>query len=239
MVMGPRFAIFTEDSGKDAVATIEALLRRLLPRIEPLAQPQNVPPMTAPHGEVAQALRGHRWKDRKADVPRRALVRDLARRLSMGDFVVFHCDGDAAWGGTCPHDEPIDALMADVARLLNRPVPAHFLRLVPHYSIESWLYLNRAAAERLVEQGKALPEALEWLDANACAARGYDHVTQPKRHCPLHDRYNRLLAEDDWPRDEAATRSPSWAQLEADWSANPTLRAALRATNPWATASSS
>lgn len=238
--MGPTLVIFTEDAGKDAVPTIKELLRRLLPRIEQLTQPQNLPPILAPHGEVAQAMHGHRWKDRKNDVWRRALVRDLARRLSMGDFVVFHCDGDIAWGGTCLHDEAVQELLGEVARLMNRPIPARFLRFVPHYSIESWLYLNRAAVERLVAKGKARPAALEWLDANASPDGGYDHVLKPKSkdECPLRDEHNLVLAKDGWPHKEAAARSPSWARLEADWSANTTLRAALRATNPWATASS-
>lgn len=238
-----KFVIFTEDSGDDAEATIEALVRRLLPRIEALTQPQNIPEMDRPHGPAADAINRHNWKahTRQGEALRRALVDDLATRLVEGQWVILHNDGDIAWGGACPHDAPIDELIAEIMRRMDAVIrPINLLRFVPHYSIESWLYLNRAAVERLVAKGKARPAALEWLDANASPDGGYDHVLKPKSkdECPLRDEHNRVLAEDGWPHKEAAARSPSWARLEADWSANPTLRAALRATNPWATASS-
>lgn len=239
--MGPKFAIFTEDSGDNAAATIEALVRRLLPRIESLTQPQNVPRMERPHGDIARAISGLSSKARtpRGEALRRALVADLATRLIEGQWVILHHDGDVAWGGACPHVAKVDELVAEVMRRMESATrPLNLLRFVPHYSIESWLYLNRGAVERLVANGKPLSAALEWLDANAGREGGYDHVAKPKELCPLHDRYNRVLAEDGWPRDEAATRSPSWARLEADWSANTTLCAALRATNPWAAASS-
>ncbi|MCB9553833.1 MAG: hypothetical protein H6705_18515 [Myxococcales bacterium] len=238
--MGPKFAIFTEDSGADAAATIEALVRRLLPRIESLTQVQNVPRMERPHGDIARAISGLSLKARtpRGEALRRALVDDLATRLVEGQWVILHHDGDVAWGGRCRHDGPVESLLDEVMRRMEVETrPFNVLRLVPHYSIESWLYLNRAAVERLVARGKALPAALEWLAVNASPDGGYDHVHKPKDECPLLDRWNLELASKNWPRDDAAARSPSWARLEADWSANTTLCNALRATNPWATAS--
>lgn len=234
--MKPRtvFVLFTEDSGKHADPTLLALVTKLLVRVEPGTQTQRLDLQPA-RGEAREAWHAHRWRDRKNEAGFRALQRELATRLATRDFVVLHHDGDVPWGGRAgapAHDAHIqrlrDALLrmgVDAAHLDER-----LLLLVPHYSIESWLYLNREAAERLVRDHGAPDEALRWLTDHASAAGGYDHLDKPKDTCPLEDRWNKALAENAWPAKGAATRSPSWAQAEADWGGRAALRAALQGT---------
>lgn len=116
---------------------------------------------------------------------------------------------------------------------MGRELPPHFLRVVPYYSIESWLYLNHQAAQRLVGTGQAPATALEWLESNRDSDGGYDTVDKPKASCPLGDRWNLELAGPGWPREEASSRSPSFRSVIEEWGANASLVALLRSTNPW------
>lgn len=227
----PAWLVYTEDSGKDADAVLFALIRKLAARIEPGTR-TNLLDLRPAHGEPRRAMRAHAWKGH--EVLRRALVKELATRLKMGDIVVFHHDGDIPWQsgpGSPKHDRDLERLLHDVRRLLADDTdPGTFLRLVPHYSIESWLYLNRGALRALVDSGKHGPELMAWLDQNDHPTTGLDHVSKPKDACPAGDRHNQLLAVQAFPADEVARKSPSWAHTEQTWAARTAVRAALRAT---------
>jgi len=238
---GPTLVIYTEDSSKDADATMRALVERLLYRLEPNVQVHRVELRSA-LGDARAAAAAQRWKgqDARGEGLRRALANELARRLVMGDFVVFHYDGDKAWDGQpgSPHDGAVAELYREIhghveARGKGAGLLAGFLRLVPFYSVESWLYLNRKAVVDLVNAGRPLQEGLDWLDAHLDDDLGYDGVKKPKDACPLGAKCNRTLAEQQWSAATAAASSPSWRQVEADWTSCAGLMTALRQTCPW------
>lgn len=233
---GPTLVIYTEDSSSDADVTMRALVERLLFQLEPNVQVGLVQFRSA-SGEARDAVVAQRWKGKKArgEALRRALVRELATRLKVGDFVVFHYDGDIPWGGQpgSPHDAAVAGLCADVARLLQRESLETFLRFVPHYSVESWLYLNHKVVDDLVKSGKVQDKAQNWLKDQLDDEFGYDGVSKPKDVCPLGSKWNRQLAETQWSAEAAAKSSPSWRQVEQRWASCAELMTALRQTCPW------
>lgn len=228
---GPAWTIFTEDSSDDADAAYLALIKKLALRLLPGVQTHKLD-LRGARAESRAAMHGHRW--RGDEVLRRALINELATRMKVGDVVVFHHDGDIPWQGApgAPsHDRHFANLLRDLKRRLGteEELP-RLLRLVPHYSMESWLYLNRSAMERLVREGRLKGDVLTWLDEHADAAGGFDHVDTPKKRCPAKDQHNRVLAESSFPADFAATASPSWAETEARWAERSEILEALRET---------
>lgn len=218
------FVIYTEDSGKRGPVVVENLVRRLLLESFPGTQERNIE-IRAVGGEPRRAMGAHRWKSR-SDPLRRALVNDLATRFTVGDLVVFHYDGDEPWSGdsSCKHDAQVAELLGDVDNRMGREHPeGRFLRLVPFYSIESWLYLNRKVVQSLVDLGCAPRTALEWLDQNRDEAGGYDFVVKPKAECPLGDRCNQNLTE-QWSARHAKTASPSWMAVVEAWCSSQFVR---------------
>lgn len=230
----PRFLLHTEDSGVQADVVLEALVRKLICLIEPLTQPQFLD-FVAARGPAKAAWEGHRWRERtpRGEVHRRTLINHLATQVK-NDVVVLHHDGDAAWGDDSDLKRQVEGLLADLERRLGEPLPSTLLRMVPHWSIESWLYLNRAEVIRL---DKLAPPtrtaALAWLDEHRHPNSGYDHVRQPKDAChPLNDRWNAALATAAWPVEQAAS-SPSWKATQDAWAGSAELVTLLKASNPW------
>lgn len=215
----------TEDSGKQARPVIEALVKKLLQRVDDGLQTQRLK-FAFPADDAEQAVRGMAWKGNP--VLKRALVNYLAQRLQQNHWVVLHTDGDSAWAGApgSTNDEAVRDLFETVRRRLSRE-PKRLLRLVPHYSIESWLYLNDAQVNAIEAANPKAAGAAAWLQANAGETSGYDHVVQIKDKCPLKDRFNEDLATVRWPASEAAQRSPSWAEAERTWRGHPELSDAL------------
>ncbi len=141
-----RLRVYTEDSGRRSQEVFPPLLRGVLRRVEPSTQTQHLQ-IDPARGDAAAAMGANGWKG--DDVALRELVNDLATAIRTGRFAVLHVDGDCPWGGApgAPaHDKHVDKLLAALRRQLGlppgAPVPG-LLRLVPHHSIESWLYLNR------------------------------------------------------------------------------------------------
>ncbi len=222
--------ILTEDSGKQGWPVIERVVSALLQRLVPGLDTRRMR-AHAPAGPVAQAMRGHAWKAARGTPDlRRALVLDLARRLKQGDWVVLHHDGDCAWcgGPSEKHDAHVDRLKAELRRLLGDEAEAVLPRLLllrPFYSVESWLYLNRAQVEALVRGGRAPAAALDWLDAQLREG-ALDHVERPKDACPLGDAHNLDLGAQ--LRRAPLERSPSFRATQGAWAAAPTLAEVLR-----------
>lgn len=215
----------TEDSGKQARAVIEALVKKLMQRVDDGLPTQRLK-FASPADEAGRALRGMEWVGKP--VLKVALVNYLAQRLRQDHWVVLHTDGDSAWSGAAgsKNDEAVRDLFETVRRRLNRE-PNRLLRLVPHYSIESWLYLNDAQINAIEAANPKAAGAAAWLKSNVGDLGGYDHVVQIKDKCPLKDRFNEDLATVRWPASEAAQRSPSWAEAERTWRAHPELSTEL------------
>jgi hypothetical protein len=227
--------LFTEDSGKHAAEVLQALVKKLLQQLSP-GLPTNLLPLktAAPSAEATAAWQGHYWRKRYSPL-HRALVSELATRVSTGDIVLLHHDHDVAYGQPSDLAAQVDGLLDDVRiELSRRPTPATWrgaiLTLTPCYSVESWLYHNHGAVEALpVHKRNA---ALRWLRGNLHATLGYDHIYMPKDTSPLKDDHNLTLATKAFPADLAAARSPSWQATQTRLSASPPLKALLSAINP-------
>ncbi len=94
-----RMLLVTEDSGKQAIPTVEALVREILK----LAFERTRLPYidsSSLKGDALDAARGNAWKGKSAKVDRKrtALVREIAATIRQPrGFVVFHFDGDCTW----------------------------------------------------------------------------------------------------------------------------------------------
>jgi hypothetical protein len=108
-------------------------------------------------------MRANMWKSRRARDQHKILrlCRDIATHVLRDDgFVFFHFDGDAVWAqgvseNVARFDAVIRAKVRDLIRgelredSLLEPVMDRFVHLVPHYSIETWLFANVAALRQL------------------------------------------------------------------------------------------
>jgi hypothetical protein len=229
-----RLVVFTEDTAKDAPAVLKALTKRLLQRLSP-GLPTNLLPLVSavPLAEATSAWQGHYWRKRHSP-KRRALVTELATRVTTGDIVLLHHDYDAAPGQQSTLGDQVADLLADVHSELARRSPPPWrgavLTLTPCYSVESWLYHNHGAVEGLpVNERDA---ALRWLRANLHDTLGYDHVDQPKKACPLKADHNLTLATQAFPAACAEALSPSWRATQTRLGDSAPLQALLAAINP-------
>lgn len=94
--------ILTEDSGKDARATVEALVRKMLGLVVPRSRLHDRVAFLPREPREEEAMRGNVWKtdgrDPLSHERRVRLLRYIARRLCAADtFVIFHVDGDRPW----------------------------------------------------------------------------------------------------------------------------------------------
>lgn len=104
------------------------------------------------------------------------------------------------------------------------------LRLVPHYSLEAWLYLHQDKMRKLLDEGGHLGASTWRLEPHD--DRGFDAIQMPKDRCPLGDKHNADLA-DGWPAAFAVARSPSLKHTIAAWRQDDRLREKLRSTSGW------
>lgn len=212
MLPGVTILLLTEDSGGDAHATHAALLRAMLRLVAPGHDASRV--AVDPADEKQRAvMRGNRWDSGKAaqEPERRALVRSIATRICQNNlhFVAFHYDGDRPWAerGGCPRHAvfaqkiltPVRQLVANVRDgAQQRKALARVVTLVPHHSVEAWLYQNTSAARGLCVRHHDGRDA-ERFDAWEADRGALDEVEKPKEATTLADRHNRELAEDGFP----------------------------------------
>lgn len=227
--------IYPEDTGKDADEVLRALVKLLTRMLAPDHRHDKLKVNVA-SGEPRRAMRALVGKSKEDEALRRKLVNNLATRLSSGEIIIFHHDGDEPWRGepgSAKFDKTITKLLRDVRRALNTgepdttPVPG-FLRLVPHYSIEAWLYLNHAEVQRLAPE-----RAARWLAAERRPGHGLDHLHKPKDDEAgkgLSDKHNRALAQS--LRVEDLQESPSARAIVEAWRGCTPLMNALSATSP-------
>lgn len=231
--MKSRLWVYTEDTAEDAPEVLKALVKRLLQQLSPGLPTNLLKPIllsAVPAAEATKAWGGHYWRERHSP-KRRALVSELATRVSTGDIVLLHHDYDAPPGKPSTLSTQVAELLSEVARIVPpEKWRGAILTLTPCYSVESWLYHNHGAVEALpVNERDA---ALQWLRGNLHDTTGYDHIPKPKDTCPLNDKHNLTLATKAFPAEAAAARSPSWQATQTRLSASPPLKALLTTINP-------
>jgi len=214
--------LLTEDSGRDAHATHEALVRSMLRLIAP-GHDASAIAIEPANDAQRDAMRGNGWDSTNAeDEPkRRSLVRSIATRLCQSNLhiVLFHYDGDRPWAErmSCARHAVFDRrIVAPITQLIaNRSAEqraralARLITIVPFYSVEAWLYQNTAVAVRLCEKhhGGRHVESL----ARFAADRGMlDEERKPKDNVCLSDRFNLALATDRFPAKEVCAVGKSF-----------------------------
>ena len=228
--MKSRLWVYTEDTAKDAPAVLKALVKRLLQQEREELETHRLPFQDpAPSSLATIAWHRHNWRGDQHK--RRALIMELATRVTTGDIVLLHHDHDATHGQRSSLADKVDGLLTELARVAP---PATWrgaiLTLTPCYSVESWLYHNHDAVEALPLNER--DAALRWLRENLRDTTGYDHIPKPKATCPLNDKHNLTLATKAFPADLAAARSPSWQATQTRLGDSPPLNALLAAINP-------
>lgn len=210
----PSLLVLTEDSGEHGFATMRAMVLAMLRHIAPDAKVENVEIAPTEEEHVLRSMRGNRWMDETTHDGHRwrtTLIQTIATTLGEGGFVIFHCDGDTSWKKRKESTKKtkfeklielgIRARLRDAVRLTPAKIEAAMKRvllIVPHYSIESWLYQNTEEAIRLCHAhhgGTDAPQFEEW----AANRKQIDEVLKPKDAVCLKDKYNLALATKDFP----------------------------------------
>lgn len=228
----PRLSILilTEDSARDACATVTALAKRMLLLVDGAVQTHRIE--LQPQDEDCEwTMRGNHWRSRSEfDRPRIVqLGRVIAAKLLEEDppgFVLFHFDGDQTWvnRSLCAHLEPFEEFLrayveqsldntlrrkasrrgeeVDAEAIEQRKSAAmkRLRRLTPFYSIESWVYQNTAEARRLCAEGCG--RHLELIGRWESDRGALDEEEQPKEMLCFKANHNLELASTAYPAAE-------------------------------------
>ncbi len=210
----------SEDTARDAHAVITSLVRASLRLLLPGARLDRA--RFEPDEPGHAAVKANRWKSNaRADQRHRVdLLRTLATNLARSDcLVVFHFDGDTPWAER-ERSENVrkfhEELVLGVRRVLRErglePERAEralrrLVAFVPHYTLESWLYQNTAAAVALCQQRRAT-EDVAVFEVWAHDRTLLDEVEQPWKLVSLGKGHNAaLVASFPAPEVYAAGRS--------------------------------
>ncbi|HRI71655.1 MAG TPA: hypothetical protein PK156_45800 [Polyangium sp.] len=234
--------VLTEDSGRDGFATLQALVVAILQNIAPTAQLDLIDIEPTEDANALRSMRGNRWMDEKASDShyyRTTLIQSIATKLGEGGLVVFHCDGDTSWKKRKESTkkvkfgklmEPgIRARLRDNAKLTPTAIDAAMKRLLivlPHYSIESWLYQNTGEAIRICRaqyDGKDVAKFQSW----EAQRMQLDEELKPKEAVCLRDKHNHDLATKNFPFDPAVNVGKSLRHTVAQFEACADLQTAL------------
>lgn len=152
------FLVFTEDGSKGALATLEALTKKLLRHIDPRCETHRIR-FEPGNDDAREILIANQFKNPRHG-RRRQLYRYVATQLTIENrFIVHHVDADRTWGtrDTNP-SENAAAIQRDIIdhvrkvlceRFSDEEIDrrlTRFFRLVPYWEIEAWLYQNTGQA---------------------------------------------------------------------------------------------
>jgi hypothetical protein len=219
-----RIVVLTEDTSKDARATVEALVRKMLPLVVPNCRVYDRIAFLPTEPREHEAMHGGAWKgDKQRDHDARVrLQRYIARRLcEPKTFVVFHVDGDTPWENRAQSEnvrkfgafvvriaQAAGAGQRSVQKSRRSPTPDanaapeidldRFIPLVPFYTLESWLYQNLQCAIdicRREHDGRHVEALRAWERVR----HELDEVIKPDEHFCLTKMHNLELASKGFP----------------------------------------
>jgi hypothetical protein len=233
-----RFIIFSEDQQRDAPQVVIAFVKRLLQHVS--ANVQTHLPEYVPDNNHKAVMSGNNWREKKGQSRRPEtirLIRAIADYLAEPDtFVVFHTDGDTKWSDRAESNirgqfqqrivEKVHAVLQGSKKLTEQErlrSAARLLHLVPHYSIEAWIFQN---IERCRHHGK--PSDVEQLDLWAKDPRLLDEVSKPKESLSFGDKHNHDIATVSFPTARLVTADASFVACGEQFKANDQLVARLR-----------
>lgn len=223
-----RIFVLTEDTSKDARATVEALVRKMLPLVVPNCRVHDRVAFFPTDPREQEAMHGEAWKSEK-QIHREARVRlqrYIARRLCEPQtFVVFHVDGDEPWQNrtTSVNGEKFQAFVVLIAQAAgagqrsvqkSRRAPVHeaksvsepdldnLIRFMPFYTLEAWLYQNLQGVVEICRRqhdGKHVDAVRVWEDKR----HELDELPKPANHFCVAKMHNLELANRGFPAQKA------------------------------------
>jgi hypothetical protein len=168
--------LLTEDGSEYAPTTIRTLIERILFYLNGNLDPEQVT-YDEPSEDSRWMMIANKWRAQTPPLDRRvvAFAREIATAISRANgFVLMHHDGDEPYSrrGTRQkqYDDAFDRLVVRIAQITatsacrrdaSEPprnpltlddVRRRLLRVIPYYSIESWLIQNRAVASKVCER---------------------------------------------------------------------------------------
>lgn len=195
----------TEDTGEGGKNAVKVLLERVL------GPEDRRPVVCPPKVDYGRAANPNGWATAKNQVDgdrlRKDLIAEIATRVLRGQRVVFHYDGDRPWSRRS-ESERADAFdrhwrvaVRQAGHSRQRPdidgAVDRLVEMVPHYSIEAWLY---AAAQKCrdvlgthFKSEDAAPSVVRlqaWIDDPA----SLDEAVKPKDALCLSNGHNDTLA---------------------------------------------
>jgi hypothetical protein len=249
--------LLTEDTGKDAGAVVEALVRKMLGLVVPGCRLHDKVRFLPSEPREEEAMRGSCWKAEgtpAAHTQRVRLLAHIAGKLSEPDtFVVFHVDGDRPWKqrhasenaqkferlrGVLPgfayrrrdsgrRGRKAERSEADGGSPLLRV--ENLLLLCPFRSIEAWLYQNLTRAVDICRRHHGGRHAGALAEWKTKRAE-LDELDRPEDELCLRKEHNLELASHGFPADVAREVGKSFAESVGRMEACAELRAALERT---------
>ena len=237
--MDLHFIVFSEDQGAAATQVVKAFAKRLFQHIEPSVPTQSL--KFVPDLNHRSVMSGNSWKGKKTTPETVRLRQAIANNLrEPKTFVVFHTDGDTKWSNVENSENralfvqnivlPVRLLLGG-ARVNGKQMTttdvdlaaARLLHVVPHYSIEAWLFQN---IERCRYYGKPGDHAL--LDAWEKNPAALDEVLMPKESLTFRSRYSHDLATTNFPIQRLHAAKASFVACAEQFKANVQLAEQLR-----------
>lgn len=234
---GPGLSVLllTEDGGAQADEVLRSLVVKLLGHIEPGAVTREHARAWEPASPEARGVaRANGWKDpRRRDLVsfRQYIASKLQREHG---FVFFHVDGDRPYRerATSENTRKFETMIRRPVRIiLEGPLPhrrrrgepsvphhsaeverrlAKLIILVPHYSIEAWLFQNTEhAARHCPGEPSCRHGCAEKLSAWSHDRALLDELPRPKDELCFGDAHNAELAGAGYPLDEVLSAEKS------------------------------
>lgn len=238
-----RILLLTEDSRSNAFEILSELTKHLLRLVDPKVQLELVGFVPLPKGQAQYAAHANRWKsEARADHSKIVtLVRTIANELIAGSFVFFHFDGDRAWK-VRRESENVRQFERKIVVPLQQALRSHFRddttqvrnalarlrRILPFYSVESWLFQNTSAARAFCNHPgcRTITCLMQWEQDPGLL----DELSQVKEMLCFKDRHNLELARTLPAPSVLAARKSFWS-TKASISSAASLRELLARTH--------
>jgi hypothetical protein len=238
--------LLSEDGSEHARPTLEALVKKMLRLMGGQYRDDEVR-FEPPDDATVAIARGNLWKSTNPKHRREivALRRALATKLTEDPrgFVLFHIDGDRRWseGPGCENRAQFEEVIAAKVRERIAETKSQWTKdeldrcmkrlvlLVPFYSVEAWVYQNIKHARALCSRHHGGQHAQQF-DAWERDRAALDEIVKPKEAGCLRSKYNRDLAENEFPHKKAYDAGTSFHAAVEALGRCEDLRDAVRAT---------
>lgn len=190
--------IITEDNSKDALEVYTNLFKSILKNCTEGFDSRQVKIPDNESFSFADVAGGNNWRQKR---PRdkglsfriKEFKREIASYLmNKNSFILWHFDGDMKWSGSkngtkCQTFQQFQKFIDPILEKTDTPdiTKDRFLLLIPFYSIEAWLYQNKAVLKtisRTDDIQKISPEEL-------------DEIEKIKEKFTIKAKYNRDLSK--------------------------------------------